>query len=149
MARDHRARPVHELLGESLVEGVGEPVLDRPRALLPEPRVRHPGPALRDVGPGPDRRDAGIAVAAADITLLRSGISALPTALALARHSLRIIRENLFWAFAFNIIGIPVAAGVLVPFGGPALNPMLAGAAMALSSVTVVSNALRLRFFQG
>jgi len=62
---------------------------------------------------------------------------------------MRNIRQNLFWAFIFNIIGIPVAAGILVLFGGPSLNPMLAGAAMALSSVTVVSNALRLRFFKG
>ena len=57
------------------------------------------------------------------------------------------IRQNLFWAFIFNTIGLPVAAGVLHIFGGPTLNPMLAGTAMALSSVTVVSNALRLRFF--
>ena len=61
---------------------------------------------------------------------------------------MRNIRQNLFWAFAFNSIGIPVAAGVLHAFGGPTLNPMLAGTAMALSSVTVVGNALRLRFFQ-
>jgi Cu+-exporting ATPase len=57
------------------------------------------------------------------------------------------IKQNLFWAFAFNTIGIPVAAGVLHIFGGPTLNPMIAGAAMALSSFTVVTNALRLRFF--
>jgi Cu+-exporting ATPase len=59
------------------------------------------------------------------------------------------IKQNLFWAFAFNVIGIPVAAGVLHVFGGPTLNPMIAGTAMAMSSVTVVSNALRLRFFNG
>jgi Cu+-exporting ATPase len=59
------------------------------------------------------------------------------------------IRQNLFWAFGYNIIGIPVAAGLLYIFGGPALSPMLAGAAMALSSVSVVTNALRLRFFNG
>jgi Cu+-exporting ATPase len=62
---------------------------------------------------------------------------------------MRNIKQNLFWAFAFNVIGIPVAAGVLHVFGGPTLNPMIAGTAMAMSSVTVVSNALRLRFFKG
>ena len=60
---------------------------------------------------------------------------------------MRNIKQNLFWAFIYNIIGIPVAAGVLHLFGGPTLNPMIAGGAMAMSSVSVVSNALRLRFF--
>ena len=58
------------------------------------------------------------------------------------------IRQNLFWAFGYNVIGIPVAAGLLALFGGPTLNPMLGGAAMALSSVSVVSNALRLRWYE-
>jgi Cu+-exporting ATPase len=90
-----------------------------------------------------------IALESGDVVLMHGRLQGVITALALSRAVMRNIRQNLFWAFAFNIIGIPVAAGVLVPFGGPALNPMLAGAAMALSSVTVVSNALRLRFFQG
>ncbi|MDP3480178.1 MAG: copper-translocating P-type ATPase, partial [Desulfoprunum sp.] len=88
-----------------------------------------------------------IALESGDIVLMHGRLSGVITALQLSRAVMRNIRQNLFWAFAFNIIGIPVAAGVLVLFGGPALNPMLAGAAMALSSVTVVSNALRLRFF--
>ena len=76
MARDHRARPVHELLGEPLVECVGEPVLDRPRALLPEPRVRHPRGPVGDVGPGPDGRDAAeqrldVAFGAVDVLHVR------------------------------------------------------------------------------
>lgn len=90
-----------------------------------------------------------IAMESGDIVLMRGKLDGVVTALQLSRAVMRNIRQNLFWAFIFNIIGIPVAAGFLVLFGGPSLNPMLAGAAMALSSVTVVSNALRLRFFQG
>jgi Cu+-exporting ATPase len=88
-----------------------------------------------------------IAVEAGDIVLMHGGLGNLTTAIGLSRATLRNIRQNLFWAFAYNIVGIPVAAGVLLLFGGPALSPMLAGAAMALSSVSVVTNALRLRFF--
>ncbi len=87
------------------------------------------------------------AVESGDMVLLSGGLSGVLTALALSRAAMRNIRQNLFWAFAFNSIGIPVAAGLLYAFGGPTLNPMLAGTAMGLSSVTVVGNALRLRFF--
>ena len=90
-----------------------------------------------------------IAIESGDMVLLRGKLENVVTALRLSTAVMRNIRQNLFWAFAFNVIGIPVAAGILVPFGGPPLNPMLAGAAMALSSVMVVSNALRLRFFNG
>lgn len=88
-----------------------------------------------------------VAVESADAVLMRSELGLAPAAVALGRATLRNIRENLFWAFAFNSLGIPVAAGILHIFGGPTLNPMIAGTAMALSSVTVVSNALRLRRF--
>lgn len=88
-----------------------------------------------------------IAIESGDIVLMKGNLDGIYGALQLSRAVMRNIRQNLFWAFAFNITGIPVAAGVLYIFGGPALNPMLAGAAMAMSSVTVVSNALRLRFF--
>jgi len=71
---------------------------------------------------------------------------ALAQAIKLSRYTARTIKQNLFWAFIYNIIGIPVAAGVLFPFTGFLLNPMIAGAAMALSSVSVVSNSLRLRY---
>jgi len=86
-----------------------------------------------------------VAIEAADVTLLRDDLRLVPGAIRLSRQTLRVIRQNLFWAFIFNTIGIPVAAGVLYPFTGTLLNPMFASAAMALSSVLVVSNSLRLR----
>ncbi len=88
-----------------------------------------------------------VAVESCDVVLMRDDLRSVTDALQLSRAVMRNIRQNLFWAFAFNVVGIPVAAGVLHIFGGPTLNPMIAGTAMALSSVTVVSNALRLRFF--
>jgi Cu+-exporting ATPase len=75
-------------------------------------------------------------------------LRALVTAIALSRATMRNIRQNLFWAFAYNVVLIPVAMGALFPFTGILLDPILAAAAMALSSVTVVSNALRLRGFR-
>ena len=69
------------------------------------------------------------------------------TALALSKATIRNIKQNLFWAFAYNVLGIPIAAGMLYLFGGPLLNPMFAAAAMSLSSVSVVANALRLKRF--
>ncbi|MDI1480224.1 heavy metal translocating P-type ATPase [Polyangium sp. y55x31] len=88
-----------------------------------------------------------IAVAAADIALLRGGIASLPTALGLARATLRTIRQNLFWAFVYNVIGIPIAAGALFPLTGWLLSPVLASAAMSLSSVSVLLSSLRLRSY--
>jgi Cu+-exporting ATPase len=85
---------------------------------------------------------------AADITLIGGDVRSVVTALQLSRLTMRNIRQNLFWAFAYNVVLIPVAAGVLYPLFGMLLSPVLAGAAMALSSVTVVSNALRLRRFR-
>lgn len=87
-----------------------------------------------------------IAMDAANLVLLQGDLSSLVAAIRLSRASLGIIKENLFWAFIYNIIGIPIAMGLLYLFGGPLLNPMLAGLAMSLSSVSVVLNALRLRF---
>ena len=90
-----------------------------------------------------------VAVESGDVVLMKSDLHGLETALNLSKATMSNIKQNLFWAFAFNIIGIPIAAGVLHIFGGPTLNPMIAGTAMAMSSVTVVTNALRLRFFTG
>jgi Cu+-exporting ATPase len=86
-----------------------------------------------------------VALEAADITLLGNDLKLIPRAILLSRKTVSVIRQNLFWAFIFNIVGIPVAAGLLYPFWGILLNPIVASAAMAMSSVTVVSNSLRLR----
>mgnify|MGYP002777708627 CR=1 FL=1 len=86
-----------------------------------------------------------IAMDVAKMTLITSDLGLLPRALRLSRRTVRTIRQNLFWAFIYNLIGIPIAAGLLYPVNGFLLNPMLAGAAMALSSVSVVTNSLRLR----
>jgi P-type Cu2+ transporter len=91
-------------------------------------------------------KGSDIAIETAAITLMTSDLTRLPKALALSKATVRTIRQNLFWAFIYNVTGIPIAAGLLIPFTGFALNPMWAGAAMALSSVSVVSNSLRLRF---
>jgi Cu2+-exporting ATPase len=101
--------------------------------------------ALADVsiamGKGSD-----IAIDVAKITLISSDLEQVPKALLLSRLTVRTIRQNLFWAFIYNLIGIPLAAGLLYPLNGFLLNPMIAGAAMALSSVSVVSNSLRLKW---
>ena len=89
-----------------------------------------------------------VAIESGDIVLMKDSLEGVLTALGLSRATVRNIRQNLFWAFIYNVIGLPVAAGFLKLFGGPTLSPMFAGAAMALSSVSVVSNALRLRFFK-
>jgi Cu+-exporting ATPase len=93
------------------------------------------------IGAGTD-----VAVEASDITLMRDDLRLVPAAIRLSSLTMRIIKQNLFWAFFYNSLGIPIAAGVLYPFFGILLNPMLAAAAMAMSSVSVVSNALRLRW---
>jgi Cu+-exporting ATPase len=86
-----------------------------------------------------------IAAEAADVTLMRSELASVATALVLARKTMKTMKQNLFWAFIYNIVGIPVAAGLLYPSFGLMLSPVLASAAMAFSSVSVVSNSLRLR----
>jgi Cu+-exporting ATPase len=95
------------------------------------------------IGTGTD-----VAIAASDITLIFGDLQAIVTAIQLSRATINNIRQNLFFAFIYNIIGIPIAAGILYPFFGWLLNPIIAGAAMAFSSVSVVTNALRLRNFQ-
>ena len=95
------------------------------------------------IGSGTD-----VAMESADIVLMHSDLMDVVTAIQLSKSTIRNIKQNLFWAFAYNVAGIPLAAGVLHIFGGPLLNPIFAAAAMSLSSVSVLSNALRLRRFK-
>jgi len=146
-----RLAGVDEVIAGVLPEGK-ESVI---RRLQAQGRVAMVGDGINDA-PALTRADIGIAIGAgtdvaidaADVVLMKSRLSDVPAAIRLSRATLRNIHENLFWAFFYNVIGIPLAAGVWIPLFGWTLNPMFGAAAMSLSSFCVVSNALRLNLFK-
>ena len=141
---------VDEVIAGVLPEGKESTI----RALKKNGKVAMVGDGINDA-PALTRADIGMAIGAgtdvaidaADVVLMKSRLSDVPAAIRLSRATLRNIHENLFWAFFYNVIGIPLAAGVWYPLFGWKLNPMFGAAAMSLSSFCVVMNALRLNLF--
>lgn len=130
---DEKAKVITELKKQGNVTMVGDGINDAPALTTANTGIA--------IGSGTD-----IAIDSADVVLMKSNLTDVPATIRISRKTLKNIHENLFWAFIYNVIGIPIAAGVLIPVFGIGLNPMIGAAAMSLSSFFVVTNALRLNF---